>query len=52
MDPRKTIKAPYSKGNVVVFGQNAGQQFMCINIPQYEWNRQFHRIETNNTYWM
>lgn len=39
-DPSKTMQAPYSQGDVVVFGQNAGQKYMCINIPQYERNRQ------------
>ena len=26
VDPNKTIVAPYSQGNELVFGQNAGQQ--------------------------
>ena len=26
VDPSKTIKAPYSQGDVVVFGQNGGQK--------------------------
>jgi len=26
VDPSKTITAPYSQGNVAIFGQNAGQR--------------------------
>ena len=32
MDPSKTIKAPYSQGDVVVFGQNAGQQCVAMSL--------------------
>ena len=32
VDPRKTIKAPYSQGDVVVFGQNAGQQCAVMSL--------------------
>ena len=32
MDPRKTIKASYSQGDVVVFGQNAGQQCVAMSL--------------------
>ena len=35
IDPSKTLHAPYSQGNVAVFGQNAGQQcvaeFVCFD---------------------
>ena len=32
VDPHKTIKAPYSQGDVVVFGQNAGQQCVAMSL--------------------
>ena len=32
VDPRKTIKAPYSQGDVVVFGQNSGQQCVAMSL--------------------
>ena len=32
VDPRKTIKGPYSQGDVVVFGQNAGQDYVAMGL--------------------
>ena len=32
VDPSKTIQAPYSQGDVVVFGQNAGQQCVAMSL--------------------
>ena len=32
VDPRKTIKVPYSQGDVVVFGQNARQQCVVMSL--------------------
>ena len=32
VDLRKIIKAPYSQGDVVVFGQNAGQQCVAMSL--------------------
>ena len=32
VDPSKTRKAPYSQGDVVVFGQNAGQQCVAMSL--------------------
>ena len=32
VDPRKTIKGPYSQCDVVVFGQNAGQECVAISL--------------------
>ena len=32
VDPRKIIKAPYSQGDVVVFGKNAGQQCVAMSL--------------------
>ena len=31
-DPSKTIAAPYSQGNELVFGQNAGQQCVAMSL--------------------
>ena len=30
--PSKTMQAPYSQGDVVVFGQNAGQQCVAMSL--------------------
>ena len=32
VDPSKTIRAPYSQGNVVIFGANAGQQCVAMSL--------------------
>ena len=32
VDPSKTIKAYYSQGDVVVFEQNGGQQFVSMSL--------------------
>ena len=32
VDPSKTIAAPYSQGNELVFGQNAGQQCVAMSL--------------------
>ena len=32
VDPSKTIKAPYSQGNITVFGQNAGKQCVAMSL--------------------
>ena len=32
VDPNKTIAAPYSQGNELVFGQNAGQQCIAMSL--------------------
>ena len=32
VDPSKTIQAPHSEGDVVVFGQNAGQQCVAMSL--------------------
>ncbi len=32
VDPGKTIHAPYSQGNVDVFGENAGRQCVAISL--------------------
>ena len=32
IDPSKTIHAPYSQGNVDVFGPNAGQQCVAMSL--------------------
>ena len=43
VDPNKTIVAPYSQGNELVFGQNAGQQ--CVA-------RSLCSLIYNNTQWI
>ena len=32
IDPSKTLHAPYSQGNVAVFGQNAGRQCVAMSL--------------------
>jgi len=32
VDPSKTIKAPYSQGNNIIFGENAGQQCIAMSL--------------------
>ena len=32
VNPSKTIVAPYSQGDVIVFGQNAGQQCVAMSL--------------------
>jgi hypothetical protein len=32
IDPRKTITAPFSQGNALIFGQNAGKQCVAISL--------------------
>lgn len=32
VDPSKTIQAPYSQGNIMVFGENAGQQCVAMSL--------------------
>lgn len=35
IEPSKTIKAPFSKGDKKIFGQHAGQQCCKMNYLQY-----------------
>ena len=39
VDPSKTIKAPYSQGDVVVFGQNAGQQSGAMSLCPFIYHK-------------
>jgi len=39
IDPWKTIKAPYSQGNELVFGQNAGQQCVAMSLCSLIYNK-------------
>lgn len=32
VDPSKTIRAPYSQWDVIIFGQNAGQQCVAMSL--------------------
>ena len=36
VDPNKTIAAPYSQGNELVFGQNAGQQCIAMQFMLFD----------------
>lgn len=38
VDPKKTIAAPYSQGNELVFGQNAGQQCVALSMGSLIYN--------------
>ena len=38
IDPSKTIHAPYSRGNVDVFGPNAGQQCVAMSLCSLIYN--------------
>jgi len=38
VDSRKTIAAPYSQGNELVFGQNAGQQCVAMSLCSLIYN--------------
>ena len=38
VDPSKTITAPYSQGNVAIFGQNAGQQCVAMSLCSLIYN--------------
>ena len=35
VDPSKTIAAPYSQGNELVFGENAGQQCVAMSLCSF-----------------
>ena len=39
VDPGKTIAAPYSQGNELVFGQNAGQQCVAMSLCSLIYNK-------------
>ena len=38
VDPRKTIVAPYSQGNIAVFGTNAGRQCVAMSLSALVFN--------------
>ena len=38
VDPRKTIVAPYSQGNIAVFGSNAGRQCVAMSLSALIFN--------------
>ena len=38
VDPNKTIVTPYSQGNELVFGQNAGQQCVAMSLCSLIYN--------------
>ena len=47
VDPSKTITAPYSQGNVAIFGQNAGQQCVAMSLCSLIYNNK-HGINSSN----
>ena len=47
VDPSKTITAPYSQGNVSIFGQNAGQQCVAMSFCSLIYNNK-HGINSSN----
>jgi len=47
VDPSKTIAAPYSQGNVAIFGQNAGQQCVAMSLCSLIYNNK-HGINSPN----
>ena len=51
VDPSKTIKAPYSQGGVVVFGQNEGQQCVSMSLCTLLCHSMKGRDAYNNAYW-
>ena len=48
VDATKTIHAPYCQGNVVVFGENAGQQCVAISLCALIYNRLYSKIIKND----
>ena len=44
VDATKTIHVPYCQGNVVVFGENAGQQCVAISLRALIYNRLYSKI--------
>jgi hypothetical protein len=57
VDPRKTIKAPYSQGNEFLFGQNAGQQCVAMSMCSLIYNNKKginssdYLVQVLNEYW-
>ena len=39
IDPSKTITAPYSQANELVFGQNSGQQCVALSLYSLIYNK-------------
>ena len=39
IDPDKTITAPYSQANELVFGQNSGQQCVAMSLCSLNYNK-------------
>ena len=48
IDPGKTIAAPYSQGNELVFGQNAGQQYVAMSLCSLIYNNKQGIISAND----
>ena len=39
IDPTQTIKAPYSQGDVMYFGENAGKQCVAMSLSALIYNK-------------
>jgi hypothetical protein len=50
VDPNKTIAAPYSQGNELLFGQSAGQQCIAMSLCSLIYNNT-KGISSANEYW-
>ena len=48
VDPNKTIAAPYSQGNELVFRQNAGQHCVAISLCSLIYNNKQGIISAND----
>jgi hypothetical protein len=48
VDPNKTIAAPYSQGNELLFGQSAGQQCIAMSLCSLIYNNTKGISSTND----
>ena len=48
IDPSKTITAPYSQANELVFGQNSGQQCVAMSLSSLMYNNKQGTIVTSH----
>ena len=39
IDPTQTIKAPYSQGDIMYFGENAGKQYVAMSLTALIYNK-------------
>ena len=48
IDHGKTIAAPYSQGNELLFGQNGGQQYVAMSLCSLIYNNKQRIISAND----